>query len=145
MPLALNSSSSRQNYELFTTIPEPAFSKQFHQKLFFYCINSKALLICTFWRWKSLLGDPSPSFSAFLSCFLSHTHSHYTNKRQPVSIPLVWERVTEVRLAGPDCSQTPWLSSVSLRLTPCQREVTEQTTRPPSSSSEDLLSPLFLQ
>lgn len=89
LPLApnINSSSSRQNYELFTTIPEPAFFRQFHQKLFFYCINSKALLICTFWRWKSLLRDPSPSFFCFLFLLsLTHTHTFTLGKQKTVRV-----------------------------------------------------------
>lgn len=109
-------------------------------KNFFHCINSRALLICTFWRWKSPLRDPYPVFfSAILSVLsLTHTHLHNTNKRQPVSVPPAWDRVREVRLPGPDCSQTLWWSSVSLHLTPCQHEVTEPTrqtpTLPPTST-----------
>lgn len=70
-----------------------------------------------------------------LLCSPSHKHLRYTNKRRPMSVPPVWGRVTEVRLPGPDGSQTPRLSRASLRLTPCQREVTAQTRRPPSSPS----------
>lgn len=46
------------------------------------------------------------------------------------SIPLVWERVVEVRLSGAVGSQRGWLSSVSLHLTPYQPEMTEQTRQP---------------
>lgn len=112
------------------------FFEQFHQKLFFYCINSKALLICTFWRWKSLHREPSPCFSCLLlPISLMCTFTQHKQKTAPRLSPLVWERVVEVRLRGPDCSQTRWLSSVSLHLTPCQHEVTEQTRQPPPTCS----------
>lgn len=95
-------------------------------------------------RWAIPFGDTAGSSEirlyffffflvSILLCSPSHKHLDYTNKRRLMSVPLVWRRVTEVGLPGPDCSQTPRLSSASLRLTPCQREVTEQTRRPPPS------------
>lgn len=77
--------------------------------------------------------NPDPFLSS-PNIFYAYTHLKIANKRQPssipLSIPLVWDRVVEVRLSGAVGSQRGWLSSVSLHLTPYQHEVTEQTRQP---------------
>lgn len=130
-----------QIYEGVTTISEPGFSGNLIKKgpLFHKCQPS---LSYTFWRYSRVFRELPVVFLFLVSillCSPSHKHLRYTNKRRLMSVPLVWRRVTEVRLPGPDGSQTPGLSCTSLRLIPCQREVTAQTRRPPSSPSSVLL------
>lgn len=142
----LNSSSSRrQNFEPFTTMPEPAFFRQFHQKLFFYCINSNALLICTFWRWKSLLRDPSPQF-CWLPLLLSLTHTFTLHKQKTA-------RVSPTGLGKGHGGQTSWArllpdSMVELSVTP-PHTVSAWSDRADKAAPVllllDLLSLLFLQ
>lgn len=94
--------------------------RSFHQKLFFFCrINRRALLMCTFWRWKSLLRDPL----ARVFHSPSHTDLHKTNKTSPCL-----SQEGSGRSESP--VQTVRCGSVSLRLMACQREVTGQTGQP---------------
>lgn len=103
------------------------FNRNFFPPLF---EQQAALLICSFLEMEVPPQRPQPQIFCLPYRFLSSNHLHNANKRYPRSIPVVWERVTEVRLLGPDCSQTLWLGSVSFHLTPCQHEVTEQTPLP---------------
>lgn len=109
------------------------FSGNFIKNFFFLLYKQQNFADLFFLEMEVCPERPKPQDSFFLpsSSPISHTHIYTTQTKEGPLIPLVRERVTEVSLPGPDCSQTLWWSSVSIHLTPCQHEVTEQTRRPP--------------
>lgn len=102
--------------------------RPFHQKLFFFCrINSQALLMCTFWRWKSLLRDPQSGFFMLPLLFLL-THRFTQDKQK--NRACLSQRSEEGSGRSDSPGQTVRCGSVSLQLMACQHEVTEQTGQP---------------